>query len=273
MTNITKYNFSLLKLKTKKIFKLKSRNPKPHFLGIGTQKGGTTTLYQLLKQHEDIFLPANKEIHYFTKHYDKGPQWYIDHFREAKPGKIRGEITPYYVFHAATPRRISKCNRNIKLILLLRNPVERTLSQYFHSVRLGLEELTLEEALNAESERLKDSESIIQAPGSTHLSHQEHSYISRSRYDIQIKRYLNFFKPKNLLILRSEDVFANNFRILQSISSFLNISEFNSKINFPKANVGLGESANVKSELKMKIKEELSYTYKWIKEEIGISWD
>ena len=121
-----------IKQNLKRIFKLKSYNAKPHFLGVGTQKGGTTTLYRLLKKHRDIFLPENKEIHYFTKNYHLGDQWYINHFQESLPGKIRGEITPYYLFHEAVPSRIKLFRDNMKFIILLRDPVERTLSQYFH---------------------------------------------------------------------------------------------------------------------------------------------
>ncbi len=252
---------------------IRSQRPKPHFLGIGTQKGGTTTLYQILKQHPDIFLPDNKEIHYFTKFYNYGDEWYINHFKEASAGKIRGEITPYYIYHEAVPKRIYKFKKNIKLILLLRNPVERALSQYFHSVRLGLENLTLEEALKAEKDRLENSQTLIHIPGQTNKSHQEHSYISRSRYEIQIQRYTNLFKAKNLLILKSEDIFKNNISSLNLLSTFLGIKPFSENINIPIGNPGAGESTNVSLDIKHKIINELSSTYKWVKEEIGITWD
>ena len=94
--------------------KIRSKNPRPHFLGIGTQKGGTTTLYRILKQHQQVFLPDNKEIHYFTKYYTNGEEWYTNHFTYAKPGQLRGEITPYYLFHEAVPFRIKKYNIKYK---------------------------------------------------------------------------------------------------------------------------------------------------------------
>ncbi len=262
-----------IKQTLKRIFKLKSLRAKPHFLGIGTQKGGTTTLYRLLKKHPDIFLPENKEIHYFTKNYYLGDEWYINHFQEASPGQIRGEITPYYLFHAAVPGRIKSFKNNMKFIILLRDPVERTLSQYFHSVRLGLEDLSLEDALNAEEDRLENSASIISKPNGKHLSHQEHSYLSRSRYDIQIKRYSKYFKKKNMLIISSEKFFKDDGSCMNSISNFLQVKNFSEGIKITKENQGKGESYNVSDFIKRKIRQRLYKTYEWIENEIGISWE
>ena len=143
---------------------LRERHPRPHFLGVGTQKGGTTSLYQLLKGHPDIYLPDNKEIHYFTKFYDRGDAWYRKQFEPAPAGQLRGEITPYYLFHAAVPKRIHALRSDMKIIALLRHPVERTLSQYYHSCRWKLETLPLEEALAAEEERLQGALEVIQTP-------------------------------------------------------------------------------------------------------------
>ena len=111
----------------------------PDFLGIGVQKGGTTTLQRLLEQHPDLFLPKQKELHYFSLHYGKGEAWYRQQFAAAAPQQRCGEITPYYVFHPQAPQRIHALLPQAKLILLLRDPVERALSQFAHSRRLGLE--------------------------------------------------------------------------------------------------------------------------------------
>ena len=267
-----KTRFFKLQLEAKSFLKIRSKNPRPHFLGIGTQKGGTTTLYRILKQHQQVFLPDNKEIHYFTKYYTNGEEWYTNHFTYAKPGQLRGEITPYYLFHEAVPFRIKKYKKRMKFIVLLRDPVERALSQYFHSVRLGLEDLSLEEAIEIEDKRLLNSKSLIHIPGHTDRSHQEHSYISRSRYQIQLKRYLELFKAENFLILKSEDLFQGNRSILNSLSNFLSIKEFNKEIKVTKENTGLGEANNVSLKMRNKIRDKLSDTYDWIRKETGISW-
>lgn len=252
---------------------IREKHPRPHFLGIGTQKGGTTTLYQLLKQHQEIYLPENKEIHFFTKYYDKGEEWYRAQFAESPAGVIRGEITPYYMFHAAVPKRIHTFRSNMKIIALVRNPVERTLSQYFHSCRWNLETLSLEEALAAEQERLKGADKVIRAAGGVHQSYQEHSYIARSRYEQQLERYFNLFGRKNVLVLRSEDLFAGEIKALEAVQIFLNITPFPKGILIPRANEGLGEANQVSAETRKRLEKELQPTLEWLKEKLNISWE
>ena len=251
---------------------LRSRRPRPHFLGIGTQKGGTTTLYQLLKPHPEVFLPDNKEVHYFTKHYAKGEDWYLEHFAAAAPGQLRGEITPYYLFHQAVPERIHALRPNMRLIALVRDPVERTLSQYFHSRRLGLEDLPLEQALAAEAERLAGSEALIRQPGGTHSSHQEHSYLARSRYDEQLQRYFHLFGRSNVLVLRSEDLFEQPQASLRALSAFLGIRPFAAGLAVPRANSGGGEAAAVEPGVRARLAQQLAPTYAWLEQELGLSW-
>ena len=251
---------------------VRARRPRPHFLGIGTQKGGTTTLYQLLKPHPEVFLPDNKEVHYFTKHYGAGEDWYVEQFEGAAPGQLRGEITPYYLFHQAAPERIHALRHNMRLIALLRDPVERTLSQYFHSQRLGLEELPLEQALAAEAKRLAGSEAVIRQPGGTHPSHQEHSYLARSRYEEQLWRYFALFGRHNVLVLRSEDLFEQPQTSLEALSGFLGIRPFATNLAVPHANSGAGEAAIVDQAIRERLAERLAPTYAWLKRELGLSW-
>ena len=133
----------------------------PDFLGIGTQKGGTTYLHGLLKQHPQVYLAYPKEVHFFSLHYDKGLNWYSHQFDIATADQRCGEITPYYLFHPLAAERIATALPKVKLVVLLRDPVDRALSQYFHSKRLGLESLDLEEALIAEPRRLSDAEAAL----------------------------------------------------------------------------------------------------------------
>ena len=115
----------------------------PDFLGLGVQKGGTTTLQRLLEQHPGAFLPDAKELHYFSLHFAQGEAWYRAQFAAARSDQRCGEITPYYVFHPQAPDRVQALLPQAHLIVLLRDPVERVLSQYFHTQRLGLEPLPL----------------------------------------------------------------------------------------------------------------------------------
>ena len=121
----------------------------PDFLGLGVQKGGTTSLHCLLEQHPQVFLPSVKEVHYFSLNFASGEAWYRSQFASAEPEQRCGEITPYYLFHPQAAARVREALPQAKLIVLLRDPVERTLSQYFHSRRHGFEPLGLEAALDA----------------------------------------------------------------------------------------------------------------------------
>ena len=113
----------------------------PDLLVLGTQKGGTSSLRRLLLDHPQLFMAATKEVHFFSKNWDRSIDWYARHFSNAPEGVYCGESTPFYLFHQEAPQRIHNLIPQVKLIVLLRDPVERALSQYFHSVRLGLETL------------------------------------------------------------------------------------------------------------------------------------
>lgn len=245
---------------------------RPHFLGIGTQKGGTTSLYRLLRQHPQLYLPEPKELHYFSLHYGQGPDWYARHFQAAKPWQRRGEITPYYLFHPEVPQRIHRLRQNIRLLVLLRDPVARTLSQYFHARRYGFESLDLEAALNAEPERLAGCEAVLQKPDGLHQAHQRHSYLARSRYEQQISRYWTLFSPRQMLILRSEDLFTTPDETCQRIRHFLGIQQFPVGTHLPRSNAGANEAQQVAPTLKAKLREALAPTYTWLEQELGMRW-
>ncbi len=251
---------------------LRSFRPMPHFLGIGTQKGGTTSLYWLLRNHSEIFLPEPKELQYFTLNFDKTVDWYSDFFKEAKPGQLRAEITPYYLYHPAVPQRIHQLNPAMMMIVLLRDPVERALSQYFHAKRLGFEDLSLEDAFAAEPSRLLNSLDMVMEVGGTHFSHQKHSYLSRSRYDNQIKRYFDFFSPSQLLIMRSEDLFKNPDNAKRKIELFLKLSPFPSCTSLLRANEGDGRAAGVSASFRGHLRRQLESTYNWLENELDLCW-
>ena len=244
----------------------------PDFLVPGAQKGGTTTLQTLLAAHPQVFLPVCKEVHYFSLHHDRGEAWYAEHFSAAKPSQNCGEITPYYLFHPEAPGRIQALLPNVRLVLLLRDPVERAVSQYFHSVRLGLEPLTMEQALAAEPERLAGAEAVLGSPGGRHRSHQEHSYLGRSRYEQQLERYLSLFRREQLLILRSEDLFADPGRIWERLLRFLELDPHPLPGGGIRANAGRGESSAVPSSVRRWLRQHLEPTYQAMASHYGIVW-
>lgn len=244
----------------------------PSFLGLGAQKGGTTTLHLLLAQHPGVFLPADKELHYFSLYYGKGEAWYRHHFLDAHPGQRCGEITPYYLYHPWAPARIHKLMPKARLIVLLRDPVERTLSQYFHSRRLGLEPLSLTHALAAEKRRLEGAEEILANVEGHHRSHQEHSYLSRSCYQHQLQRLETLFAEEQVLVIRSEDLFAHPEVIWQKLLNFLQLDQWPMPSLGKPANAGEGEAAEVPFELRNWLRGQLDSTYSWVAKRHGIVW-
>ena len=106
------------------------RNHFPDFLGIGAQKAGTTWLYENLRRHPQMYLPNTKEIHYFDWYFYKSIHWYCKHFMAVEKNKLKGEITPCYSTLSENKiKLIHKINPQLKIILILRNPIERAWSQ------------------------------------------------------------------------------------------------------------------------------------------------
>ena len=244
----------------------------PQFLGLGVQKGGTTTLQRLLEQHPQVWLPPEKELQFFSLHYARGPQWYASCFAKAPAGQCCGDITPYYLFHPEAPRRIAELLPEARLIVLLRDPVERSLSQYFHSRRLGLEPLDLEAALAAEEERLAGAEVLLAAPDGRHRSHQEHSYLARSRYEQQLARFEQSFPREQLLLLRSEDLFGDGATVWIRVQAFLDLKPVPFPTDVAPANTGRSEAVAVPEPVREQLREQLQPTYRAMEERYGIRW-
>lgn len=244
----------------------------PDFLGVGVQKGGTTTLQKLLEQHPGAFLPAAKELHYFSLHYARGEAWYRQQFAAASPGQLNGEITPYYLFHPEASARIQSLLPRARLVVLLRDPVQRTLSQYFHSRRLKLESLELEEALAAEPQRLAGAGAVLAKADGLHRSHQEHSYVARSRYEEQLRRLESLFAAEQLLVMRSEDLFEHPEAIWRQLLDFLNLEPIPLPPLDKPANAGQGEAAFVPQSVRERLRQQLGPTYEWAAQRYGIHW-
>lgn len=246
--------------------------PLPSFLGLGTQKGGTTTLHDLLQQHPQVYLPACKEVQFFSLEHQRGEVWYRQQFQPAQPGQRCGDITPYYLFHPAAAQRIQALLPEARLLVLLRDPVERALSGYFHSWRLGLDPLPLEQALAAEPERLWGADQQLISGGPAHRSHQVHSYVSRSCYGPQLAAYEALFAPEQLLVLRSEDLFGEPERVWQQLLEFLELEPWPLPPLPGASNAGRGEAAAVPEPLRLALRERLADTYALMAERYGLHW-
>ena len=201
-------------------------NKLANFICVGAQKSGTTTLHDILKQHPDIYLPLEKEAHFFDvdSSYRKGVDYWMKSFVTPYCGqKCIGDITPEYLFYEKVPERIRKTlGDNIKIIILLRNPIDRAYSHYLMSKRRGYEKLSFIKAIESEKERM-----IID---DFHFNH--FSYISRGLYFKQIKRYIDIFKKENILILHFEDDIVKNIdQSILKITDFLDLEYVPLKTN------------------------------------------
>jgi hypothetical protein len=205
----------------------------PDFLIIGTEKGGTTFLYWTLCQHPYVEPAAEKELHFFDtrKWFKRGVGWYRSQFPAPawRAGRkvITGEASPYYLFHPSSARRASVTVPDVKLIALLRNPVDRAYSAYNHKVAAGQEPLSFEEALAEEDERTAgEMEKMLSDESYYSRSVRVHAYRSRGIYVDQLQRWHKHFGPEQLLVLRSEDLFADPVATMDVVEEFLELPKF-----------------------------------------------
>jgi len=201
----------------------------PDFLIIGTQKGGTTSLYAYLSKHPK-FLPSRldrtrfmkqKEVHFFNKNYHKGIEWYLNLFtKKTAPGQVVGEASPLYIFDAKTPRRVYKHFPNLKFILLLRNPVDRAFSAHrMYSKNRKRETRTFDEAVTEELALIKNRKT----PQAFRNILKKDLLLTRGIYLPQLKRWLRFFKKEQFLIIRSEDFFDDPAKTMAKVYAFLRL--------------------------------------------------
>ncbi len=196
----------------------------PEFLIVGAQKAGTTSLYNCLKQHPAIVPARTKEIHYFSQHFDKGLDWYLEHFPERASDKISGEASPFYLFHPGSAKRIASQLPDIKIIILLRNPTQRAISHYHQQARRHHEKLPMMEAFLAENERIGNAwNKLLAGKQLSGMKIQQCSYLKRGEYLEQILRYEQYFSPGQICILESSDFFDHPQAVLGKVFTFLNI--------------------------------------------------
>lgn len=199
----------------------------PSALVIGAQKSGTTSLYQYLLEHPNVVPPLIKEVHFFDLHYARGVSWYRGCFPYShllRGGSLTLEASPYYLVHPAAPSRAADLLPRVKLIAVLRNPVDRALSHYHHEVRKGREPLSFAEAIERESERLDGEEDrLTHEPTYYSYSHHRHSYIRRGLYLEQLRRWVQHFRRDQLLVLQSERLFREPGQVMSAVYDFLEL--------------------------------------------------
>ncbi|MFQ5470216.1 MAG: sulfotransferase [Gammaproteobacteria bacterium] len=238
----------------------------PSFFVAGAQKCGTTSLFNYLIMHPCVLRPAKKEIHFFSDNYDKGMRWYLNHYPSRlkqclqaislRQQIVTGEATPYYVFHPHAPARIKKHFPDARIIIMLRDPVERAYSHYKYHVKLGVEDLSFEQAIEKEGERLQgEYQKMLNNEHYNSVNYKEYSYLKRGVYVEQIKRWFELFEKESIRIFRSEDFFSDPGVVYQNVLEFLGLSSYPLK-TYKRFNAGKD------SELSREAKEYLQEYYK-----------
>lgn len=210
------------------------------FIIIGAQKSGTTTLFELLKQHNEIYLPPEKEAPFFgkTDREEKGWDWYLNEFFSTANETLQwGSITPQYMAYSKVAEKIYLMNPQIKLIAILRDPYERAYSHYVMSRRRNYDTREFIDAIKELS-----SEKALEE--SRNISTEINSYIVRGEYGRILYEYKKIFGAKNLLILFINELENDPQKTLDRICNFLNIKRFKPEGIGTKFYVGGGAQKN-----------------------------
>lgn len=214
--------------------------PAPDFLIIGTKRGGTTSLWNWLLQHPGMLpmWPSAQNLkspHYFYWHYTNGPDWYRGFFptrlsraaaslRHGRCPVVSGEASPYYLFDPRVPTRVAVELPKTKVIILLRDPVERAYSHFRERTNAGVETETFERALELETDRLAgEEERMSHDPSYYSRPHDWFSYRSRGLYLPQLQAWRDVIPAEQMLVLRSEDLYEDPAGTYRSVTDFLGL--------------------------------------------------
>ena len=216
---------SIISKTTGKMPVIQNKNLKPvkvpNFIIIGCQRCGTTSLYTYLAQHPQILTPIKKEMDFFSWHFDRGIDWYLAHFPPMPSGEqfLTGEASPSYFDSREAPERLYRVFPEAKLIVLLRNPVDRAISQFYRLTGLNWEARSLDRVISDEIERLNQNPEYI-------IGEEPGNYLARGRYIEFIKNWWTFFPREQLLILKSEDFYAGAATTVKQVLEFLDLPEY-----------------------------------------------
>ena len=200
----------------------------PNFIIAGTVRSGTTSLYYNICEHPSVLPADSDEIGFFDSNYNLGTNWYRSMFPTEKEMKqvkketnfaITGEDTPFYFWKKEAAERIFNLLPNCKIIIILRNPIDRAYSNYQLGKRTGWENLSFEETIEIEKKQLKNG--LIPSQFDDFRS-----YLIKSIYSYQIKYWLDIFPKNQLKIISTEELSKNVKDTMSDLFKFLEISDY-----------------------------------------------
>jgi len=172
----------------------------PLFLCLGVRKAATTWIHRQLEAHPEIACTTTKETGYWMGKYDRGPEWYVSQFQKLDNARIYAEATARYL-HEKALARMAENLTDVRFMVILRNPYDRTFSEYLHRVRNG--------------ERISFRKAVESNPG----------IVERSRYATAINCYLNYFTKEQLHVAWYEDLLKNRKRVVRDVYHFIGVDD------------------------------------------------
>jgi Sulfotransferase domain len=207
---------------------------RPGFIMMGASRCGTTSLFRALSAHPRVMRPAvNKGVRYFDLNYSRGWDWYLGHFPLRRTASARGgpagpavpfEASGYYIFHPFAAERIAADLPGVRLVVMLRDPVERAYSAWKHESARGFEWEPFERALELEDERLLgETDRMGRDPDYESFCHRHLSHRARGEYADQLDRVLRVVPRSRLHVMQSEAFFAEPAREYARLLDFLGL--------------------------------------------------
>jgi hypothetical protein len=207
----------------------------PDLILAGAQRSGTTAIFEALYRLANVERPRRgKGSHYFSYNYFRGWEWFQSQFPtrawarsvEARTGRpmFCFDACPYYLFHPFAVERMAQAMPDVKVMVMLRDPVRRAESHYHHSVSHGHEDLGLAEALSREQERMVGEVERMEQDWSYWSHHHEHhSYLAKGLYAEQLERLYRFYDRDRVMVIQSEDFYREPNRVLAEVTGWLDL--------------------------------------------------
>ena len=203
-------------------FQVDERKRFPTAIIIGVKKGGTRALLTMLELHPSV-VTAHHEVHYFDydENFQKGVESYIDQMPVSKPGQITIEKSPHYFVTDVVPQRMRMVSQNLKLILIVKDPVTRLISDFT--------QLDAKKVVNKREKRPSFEEAVLQRDGSVNTNYIP---VQVSNYAVHLTKWLKYFPLSQILILDGDNFVANPYEELLKVQTFLQIKPFYTRSQF-----------------------------------------